>query len=136
MLHNPTLAVAPQQARSDQPTTPRQLCNCVAGVVAIAFDLSPDVIIATTRGSPRAALARQIAMYLVHVGFALSFGTVGRAFGRDRTTVAHACRLVEDGRDDINFDHRLAMLELVCRSMAHDSGTGRLASSAWRGGVR
>jgi hypothetical protein len=41
---------------------------------------------------------------------------IGRAFGRDRTTVAHACRAIEDRRDDIWFDCRLATLELICRA--------------------
>jgi hypothetical protein len=53
-------------------------------------------------------------MYLAHTGFALSFETIARAFGRDRTTVSHACHVVEDGRDDIWLDWRLAMLELLC----------------------
>jgi hypothetical protein len=54
-------------------------------------------------------------MYLAHVGFQLSFGAIGRVFDRDRTTVAHACRVVEDGRDDIWLDCRLEALELFCR---------------------
>jgi chromosomal replication initiation ATPase DnaA len=68
------------------------------------------------RGSQRVAFARQSAMYLAHVGFGLSFEAIGRAFGRDRTTVGHACRIVEDGRDDIWFDCRVATLELICRA--------------------
>jgi hypothetical protein len=36
---------------------------------------------------------------------------VGILFGRDRTTVAHACSLVEDGRDDPELDRRLEHLE-------------------------
>jgi hypothetical protein len=35
-------------------------------------------------------------------------------FGRDRTTVSHACRVIEDSRDDIWLDCRLAALELAC----------------------
>jgi hypothetical protein len=35
----------------------------------------------------------------------------GHLFERDRTTVAHACGLVEDRRDDPDFDHRLNHLE-------------------------
>ena len=54
-------------------------------------------------------------MYLMHVDFAVSFDAIGRIFGRDRTTVSHACRVVEDGRDDIWLDCRLAAIELACR---------------------
>ncbi len=71
-------------------------------------------LVAPSRGSPRAALARQVAMYLCHIGFSLSFEAVGRLFARDRTTVAHACRVVEDRRDDRWFDRRVAMLERAC----------------------
>ncbi len=55
--------------------------------------------------------ARQMAMYLAHVGCGVSLTEVGHLFERDRTTVAHACGLVEDRRDDPDFDHRLNHLE-------------------------
>ena len=41
-----------------------------------------------------------MAMYLAHVAFGLTFTRVGICFGRDRTTVRHACALIEDRRDD------------------------------------
>jgi hypothetical protein len=87
----------------------------VTSAVAHDFGLRIDDLTAPTRGAPRTAFARQAAMYLLHVVFGLGFGTIGRLFGRDRTTVAHACRVVEDHRDDIWFDCRLATLERVCR---------------------
>ncbi|HSA66980.1 MAG TPA: helix-turn-helix domain-containing protein [Methyloceanibacter sp.] len=64
-----------------------------------------------TRGSARTAFARQVAMYLAHVGCGVSLTEVGHLFDRDRTTVAHACSLVEDKRDDPDFDYRLNHLE-------------------------
>jgi chromosomal replication initiation ATPase DnaA len=82
--------------------------------VAGQFHLDPAEVKSATRGAPRAAYARQVAMYLAHVGFALSFETIGRVFNRDRTTVAHACRVVEDSRDDAGVDRRLAALEQIC----------------------
>lgn len=71
-----------------------------------------------TRGRSRVAFARQVAMYLAHVGFGLTLTTVGRAFGRDRTTVSHACALVEDARDNPEFDHTLEMLEAIAKRLA------------------
>lgn len=68
------------------------------------------------------ALARQMAMYLTHVAFGLTFVEVGRVFGRDRTTVAHACAAVEDLRDDPPFDRALSALEsafLRLRPLSH-----------------
>ncbi|NJM33573.1 MAG: DNA replication initiation protein [Rhodomicrobium sp.] len=61
----------------------------------------------------RASVAqpRQIAMYLAHVTFGLSLTQIGQLFSRDRTTVAHACRAVEDLRDDPVMDKALGVLE-------------------------
>ncbi len=64
----------------------------------------------TRRGAP-VAQARQVAMYLAHVIYGASLSAVGRHFGRDRTTAAYACRLVEDRRDDAGFDMLLDRLE-------------------------
>jgi chromosomal replication initiation ATPase DnaA len=98
--------------------SPNDICRLVTACVAFDFGLDAAALEAVLRGSQRIAFARQIAMYLAHVGFGLSFETIGRAFGRDRTTVAHACRVVEDGRDDIWFDCRVATLEMICRAAA------------------
>lgn len=78
--------------------------------VAFAFALD-EPLLAPDRGTARAAFARQVAMYLTHVGFGLSLQRVATAFGRDRSTVAHACHLVEDRRDCEQLDHLLEALE-------------------------
>lgn len=97
-------------------TSPHDICQLVAACVAFDFGLDAAELETGLRGSQRMAFARQIAMYLAHVGFGLTLESIGRAFGRDRTTVGHACRVVEDGRDDIWFDCRVATLELICRA--------------------
>ena len=58
-----------------------------------------------TRGRAKVALARQVAMYLAHVGCGLSLTATGRLFERDRTTVAHACGVIEDRRDRPSTAH-------------------------------
>lgn len=93
---------------------PQDVCRIVTACVAFDFGIDADTLRTTLRGSRRVVHARQIAMYIAHVGFGLSFEAVGQAFGRDRTTAAHACRAIEDSRDDIWFDCRVATLELVC----------------------
>jgi hypothetical protein len=65
------------------------------------------------RGRAPAALARQTAMYLAHVAFGLTFTRVGICFGRDRTTVRHACAVIEDRRDDPVQEFALSALELA-----------------------
>lgn len=81
------------------------------------------------RGSADAALARQMAMYLCHVGFGMSLARVAVAFGRDRSTVGHACHLVEDRRDDPAFDQLLSSLEQAVRG-APAPGAARLVDAS------
>lgn len=95
---------------------PERTCQWVAFCVARDFGLDLVTLFAPTRGAPRTAFARQVAMYLAHVGFELTFKTISQVFDRDRTTVSHACHVVEDGRDDIWLDCRLEALELFCRT--------------------
>ena len=75
------------------------------------FEVDIRELRTSTRGSQRTAFARQVAMYLAHVVCGLSFTEVGTLFARDRTTVAHACSVVEDRRDDPQLDGRLEHLE-------------------------
>ncbi len=88
----------------------------VQQAVAFAFRECVDEISAPTRRSKRVAFVRQVAMYLTHVAFGMSLMRVASAFGRDRTTVAHACHVIENHRDDPAFDERLEALETFLRS--------------------
>lgn len=65
-----------------------------------------------TRGTAPAAETRLIAMYLVHTLLGRTQLSVSRLFGRDRSTVAHACQVIEDRRDDKAFDAYLGELEM------------------------
>ena len=65
------------------------------------------------RGPAAAAEARHLAMYLIHIGLGQTLTDTGRYFGRDRTTVAHACRRIEERRDDPALDHRLDRVEAM-----------------------
>lgn len=83
--------------------------------VARAWNVPIGELRSPTRRRAPVAQARQVAMYLTHVIYGFSLSAVGRHFGRDRTTAAHACRLVEDRRDDENFDMLLDRLEHALR---------------------
>jgi len=89
--------------------------DVIDAAVAAAFTVPLGELRANTRRRASVALARQSAMYLAHVAFGLSFTEVGRAFGRDRTTAAHACRRIEDRRADRGLDTALAELEHALR---------------------
>ncbi|MCO6186725.1 helix-turn-helix domain-containing protein [Rhizobium sp. L1K21] len=56
---------------------------------------------------------RQIAMYVCHVALGMTLTDIGLGFGRDRSTVAHACGVVEDRRDDRLYDEFVATLERI-----------------------
>jgi hypothetical protein len=117
MLQNGFLEFpAPETSSAAAMPVPERTCHWVAFCVARDFGLEMAVLYGPTRGAPRVAFARQVAMYLANTGFELGFGTISRAFDRDRTTVSHACHVIEDGRDDIWLDCRLEALELFCRS--------------------
>jgi chromosomal replication initiation ATPase DnaA len=79
-------------------------------LASYALGVSAEEVRAGARDR-RAALARIAAMYLARVACDMSATRVGAAFGRDRSTVAHACRQVEDWRDEPKFDRWVAALE-------------------------
>ncbi|MGZ8330820.1 MAG: helix-turn-helix domain-containing protein [Rhodoplanes sp.] len=63
-------------------------------------------------------------MYLAHVSFGANYSEIGRAFGRDRTTAAHACRVVEERRDDPGLDAILEQLERDCSALRASGAIG------------
>lgn len=79
--------------------------------VTRVFGVELEALGQVSRGVARIALARQVAMYIAHVGCGLTMRQAGELFGRDRTTVAHACLTVENRRDDPMFDRALDLLE-------------------------
>ncbi len=87
-----------------------------AHVVSYALGVPSGSIVDEARGCSKTAYARQLAMYLCHVAFELSLARVAIAFGRDRSTVAHACHAIEDRRDEAQFDVWLSSLETTLRA--------------------
>lgn len=99
-----------------------------AGLASFALGVGVQDIVDRKRGSAAVAFARQVAMYLCYVAFELSLARVALAFGRDRSTVAHACHIIEDRRDEAQFDLWIGALEATLREAraAHAHG-GALA---------
>jgi hypothetical protein len=94
----------------------RARAGFVTYLVSVATGVEALRIASRTRSSARASRARQVAMYLAHVGFAWPMSRVGAAFGRDRTTASHAVHRVEDLRDQPAFDALLEGLEACVRA--------------------
>jgi hypothetical protein len=116
-LPNVGAKTADSAAREAPHRTAQRLCDFAVIATAAAFAVPVGEIGAASRRSSYVALARQCAMYLAHVAFGLSYSEVGRAFGRDRTTAAHACRLIEERRDDAAVDAVMGALEGACAAL-------------------
>ena len=93
-----------------------EICESMIDICAAMFNVSSKELRQTGRTGNDVARVRQIAMYVTHVSLGVSMHEVGRGFFRDRTTVRHACHLVEDMRDDEDFDRAVVMMERVARA--------------------
>ena len=92
--------------------------------VARSRGLTLRQVLAGGRGTAKAAAARQLAMYLAHVLLGRPQDVVGRLFGRHASTVSHACRVIEDRRDNPPLEREIADIE---RALAADVETSRAA---------
>jgi chromosomal replication initiation ATPase DnaA len=97
-------------ARTPEKLRRRQARIAIDLAISYVFDVDAECLWSGRRGVRGIAEARQVAMYLAHVCCRMSLTEVGAMFGRDRTTVAHACLKVEYRRDDPNFDRALDVL--------------------------
>lgn len=83
----------------------------VLQLVCLSREVSRDSLLQASRGDVEVARARHLAMYLMHVVLQIPLTNIGKIFGRDRTTVGHACARMEDMRDDRRFDAAVMLLE-------------------------
>ena len=124
-MHASTPSPYPVAYRGHRPDVFRQvdpaLRNVIEQTVARVFDVDIEHMRLPTRGPARAATARQVAMYLAHVVCGLSLTEAGELFERDRTTVAHACHVVEDRREDQDFDRAIELLENIAKVLSFAS---------------
>lgn len=88
-----------------------EACDCVIDLAAAFYNLPSRELRRPGRCTDEISRVRQIAMYVAHVVLGLTMKDIGKGFGRDRTTVMHACHLVEDLRDDDDFDQIISRTE-------------------------
>ncbi len=105
----------------------RVICQAVRLMTAEFLFVSGDRIGMRRERRRLACHVRQIAMYVCHVALQMRMTAIGEGFGRDRSTVAHACAVVEDRRDDRDFDEFVAAIERIAllafghvSELAHD----------------
>jgi len=90
-----------------------EVCDCLIDIVSALFGISSNEIRRAGRTNLDVARVRQLAMYVAHITLSLTMKDIGVGFSRDRTTVLHACHLIEDLRDDLEFDRLVVMAERV-----------------------
>lgn len=88
-------------------------------VVAQVYGVTVEEMRKPTRGRPHVARARQIAIHLARSVFAMSHRQLAREFARDRSTIHHACHLIEGMREaSTEFDSNLRWIESLLRRAA------------------
>lgn len=91
-------------------------------LLADFFQVSLEELRSAQRGSSHVARIRQFGMYIAHTMFGLSMSEVAYAFSRERTTVKHACHLMEDMRENASFDRSVSSFEYLIRTIYPDAG--------------
>ena len=97
----------------------------LASLVGATLSVAPREICGAGRGTAEIAYARQLALYLAHTTLGFTYTEAGRLFGRDRTTAAHACRRIEDRRDEARVDQLISCLERATRHVVAPVRSGR-----------
>jgi hypothetical protein len=107
------LARRARRRRQRAEISPRSVSGVVATIATEMMFLTSDE---PQRGHNRRfamSHVQQIAMYVCHVVLQMTMTEIGRGFGRDRSTVGHACARVEDRRDEAGFDRLVTAIETV-----------------------
>lgn len=94
-----------QRARHDA-----ERARLAAAMASSALGTSLDEVLNGNRGM-KVIFTRQVALYVSTAGFGMSYGRAAAAFGCDPSTVAHACRVIEERREEPGFDRWLYTLE-------------------------
>lgn len=84
-------------------------------LAAHVYGVPVEALAAMGRADCEAIEARQVAMYLGHIVLGMPLSALARGFDRDRTTVRHACRHVEELREDPAHDRLLSWMEALLR---------------------
>ncbi len=111
------------------------VCELCEQTVALTLEVPLKQMRARTRMTQDVALARQIAMYLASTMFDLQAVDIAPYFKRDRTTVGHACRTVEDKRESLSFDTTLCQLETILELAVEAIEAGRSLGDSGHAGA-
>lgn len=111
-----TGAAAPQAGRD------HQAAYLIATWLAASLHRVSPAALEHPRGARDIVLARQCAIYLVHVVFGFDRAATAALFRRDRRTVERACARIEDLREDAATDRGFDALERRALALAASLG--------------
>ncbi|MGU3574739.1 helix-turn-helix domain-containing protein [Brucellaceae bacterium C25G] len=89
------------------------MCDGLIDLLSEWFGVSGGELRDSVRGTKDIARVRQIGMYVAHTTFGMTMSMVATGFGRDRSTVMYACHLIENMRDDCEFDQIVHNFEKI-----------------------
>lgn len=119
----PVVSIGPPESVRIERGAESAACGIAELLVAAVYSVPVPALRAPRRGPACIAFARQVAMYLAHVTLEERLCVVAAHFGRDRSTVAHACARIEDERDEPALDRTLCGLEAALQHW-HRAGQG------------
>ncbi|TNE36693.1 MAG: hypothetical protein EP347_10320 [Alphaproteobacteria bacterium] len=89
----------------------RTKLNIAFNLAALVYGVEMEALSDRRRVCRRVTEARQVAMYLAHVTFQVSFEEIGDFVNRNRGTVRYGIERVEDRRENPVFDALIDSLE-------------------------
>lgn len=92
------------------------ICDGMIDILSACFAVPSLDIRSSSRANAPVARVRQVGMYVCHVVLGLTMLEVATGFVRDRSTVVHACHLIEDMRDDVEFDGIVGTIERIAQA--------------------
>lgn len=93
-----------------------KICDGMIDILSVCFSIPSREIRQIGRNATAISRVRQIGMYVCHVAIGMTMQDVAFGFMRDRSTVVHACHLIEDMRDDSEFDTIVSTIERIAQA--------------------
>ncbi len=100
----------------------RSKVELIKSVVCLFFDVEKTDIDAKERCCKKIALSRQVFMSLCSIVLDVRPTHLSEIVGRDRTTIIHAGKVIEQMRDDVEFDDFISDLEERIQMVFSDQG--------------
>ncbi len=92
------------------------ICDGMTDLLSACFSVPSRDLRSPERSHGSVCRVRQIGIYVAHVSLGLSMTEVAKGFSRDRSTVVHSCHLIEDLRDDVEFDRIVGVVERIAQA--------------------